>query len=131
MKEINAFQCNYCTKIYESKDSCRSHEYRCYFNPKTKSCASCVCLKFEYYKYKLGHSMGVRTCLKNMKISEKLLTGCEKYCSKAEARIVEKINETEKYYDPIPFVMAHLKKHGILVKNEIKVNRGFQERNII
>ena len=37
MKEVKAFKCGYCSKIYESKSSSRSHQYKCYFNPRTKT----------------------------------------------------------------------------------------------
>jgi hypothetical protein len=131
MKTITAYKCNYCTKIYDTAGSCKSHEYRCYFNPRTQSCASCVCLKYDYYRYNPSRSIAVRTCLKNVNIAEKLQTKCEQYCSNAEDGIMEKINEAERGYNPISFVKAHLKKHGILVKTEIKVDRSFQEINII
>jgi hypothetical protein len=44
------------------KDSCKSHEYRCYFNPRTKSCASCSFFNYSDYKYATGHSIAIRTC---------------------------------------------------------------------
>lgn len=32
MKEVRAYKCNYCSKIYENRLTCISYEYRCYYN---------------------------------------------------------------------------------------------------
>lgn len=41
MKEIKAFACDYCKKIYRHKSSAKRHENRCFYNPKNKACISC------------------------------------------------------------------------------------------
>lgn len=41
-KEITAHQCDYCTKIYIHKSSAKRHEKVCFYNCKTKSCATCA-----------------------------------------------------------------------------------------
>lgn len=41
MKEIKAFQCDYCNKYYKHKSSAKRHENKCFKNPKNKACLSC------------------------------------------------------------------------------------------
>jgi hypothetical protein len=38
---IEAYQCEFCLKIYKSKGGCRKHESRCFANPVMRSCRSC------------------------------------------------------------------------------------------
>lgn len=48
MKEIKAFQCDYCNKYYKHKSSAKRHENRCFKNPKNKACLSCGNFKTDY-----------------------------------------------------------------------------------
>ena len=41
MKEIKAYQCDYCNKYYKHKSSAKRHENRCFKNPQNKACLSC------------------------------------------------------------------------------------------
>ena len=42
MKEVIRYECEFCnSKNYKHKSSCKSHEKKCYANPKTKSCRTC------------------------------------------------------------------------------------------
>lgn len=41
MKEIKAFQCDYCNKYYKHKSSAKRHENICYRNPQVKACLTC------------------------------------------------------------------------------------------
>lgn len=41
MKEIKAFQCDYCKKYYKHKSSAKRHEDKCFKNPEVKACLSC------------------------------------------------------------------------------------------
>ena len=41
MKEITAYQCDYCTNYYNYKSNAKRHENRCFHNPSTQSCATC------------------------------------------------------------------------------------------
>ncbi|MCS3178458.1 hypothetical protein NXU87_20420 [Candidatus Bacteroides intestinigallinarum] len=50
MKEIEAFQCDYCKKYSKSKSVIRRHESECYHNPVTKACATCGNYGKEHYK---------------------------------------------------------------------------------
>ncbi len=77
MECIIAFKCAYCNKIYSNKESCRTHEYKCYFNPKTKSCAGCAFFLHEEVNYKQGHIACYQACMKNIDITKKLKTDCD------------------------------------------------------
>ena len=41
MKEIKAYECDYCDKYYKHKGSAKRHEDKCFKNPKVKACLSC------------------------------------------------------------------------------------------
>lgn len=41
MNIIQAYQCEFCLKIYKSKGGCRNHEKRCFANPVMRACRSC------------------------------------------------------------------------------------------
>ena len=41
MHEVLAYHCDYCSKVYNTKKQTKQHEKKCYYNPETKSCASC------------------------------------------------------------------------------------------
>lgn len=45
MREIIAFQCEYCVKKYFTKQGCKGHEEICWYNEKTNHCATC-----KYYE---------------------------------------------------------------------------------
>jgi hypothetical protein len=122
MKTVNSFKCSYCGKLYETKDSCRSHEYKCYFNPKTKSCASCAFLKFDNYKYKPHHSIAVRTCMHNMDITRKMKTRCESHYPKAELGSKLKIKEIEPNYNPLLFVRVYLESLKEKIEGDLSVS---------
>jgi hypothetical protein len=42
MKEVKTNQCDFCTKTSFDKGSIRVHEKKCFFNPVTQSCATCL-----------------------------------------------------------------------------------------
>jgi hypothetical protein len=42
MREIKAYECEYCNKkMLRSKSGMRNYENRCFWNPKTKACMTC------------------------------------------------------------------------------------------
>lgn len=41
MKEIKAYQCDFCKKYYKHKSSAKRHEKICYYNPNNKACLTC------------------------------------------------------------------------------------------
>ena len=122
MKPVNSYKCSYCGKLYESKDSCRSHERRCYFNPKTKSCASCAFLKYDSYEYKPHYTCSVKTCMKNHDVTGKLKTHCDDYFFKNAIGSAGKIEQAETTYNPIPQVEKYLKKIGLQVETKLSVS---------
>lgn len=48
MKEIKAYQCEYCGKIYKTKRSAIDHSYICLLDPNNKGCWSCNNLIEDY-----------------------------------------------------------------------------------
>lgn len=83
MKTVQAYKCDYCGKVYENKSTCRSHEYRCYFNPRTKSCASCCFFSIATREYKPCQLIQYKVCYVNINIIKKgLQTKCKKYLNK-------------------------------------------------
>lgn len=41
MKEIKAYQCDFCKKYYKHKSSAKRHENICYSNPDNRACLTC------------------------------------------------------------------------------------------
>jgi len=121
MKSVNSYKCSYCDKLYESKNSCRSHENRCYFNPKTRSCASRAFLRYDSYEYKSNYSYSVRTCMKGHDVTRKQKNHCEDYFFKNAIGSTEKIEQAGKSYNPIPQVKKYLKEIGVNVETNLKV----------
>jgi len=62
MKEVKAYACSYCEKIYKNKSSAASHEKKCFANPARKACRTCKhAIKDSetvYVRPKGGHSYG-------------------------------------------------------------------------
>lgn len=42
MKEVKINQCDFCTKTSFNKGSLKIHEKKCFYNPITRSCATCL-----------------------------------------------------------------------------------------
>jgi hypothetical protein len=113
MKEVKSYQCEYCRKLYELKASCRSHEYQCYYNPRTRSCASCAFLRLEYQEYKPHHTVQFQTCLINEDISKfKLKTSCPNYLNnkyKEDRDIMNAVFEDYDLETPFNEIVEQLK----------------------
>ncbi len=108
MKQISAFSCSHCNKIYALKDSCRSHESRCFFNPKTSSCASCRFLQYKDYEYASGHHVAIRTCIRNLDVTRKMKTRCSGYHDKVSKIDKSIMKEIQGQYDPGSFIQPIL-----------------------
>jgi len=100
MKTITAYKCQHCGKIYEKNQSCKSHESKCYFNPKTFSCASCAFKIFGEYKMPNDHFTNVRTCMLNFDITSRLKTKCSQHISSSHP-------EVRKYIQKLDFDISH------------------------
>ncbi len=86
MKKITAHQCEHCGKVYENPASCRSHEYRCYYNPRTKSCASCAFFRQEEQPFDQETLFKYRACLVNVSMQKRgLQTQCPLYMDRKYA----------------------------------------------
>jgi transcription elongation factor Elf1 len=88
-----------------------SHERRCYKNPITKSCASCLFLKQEHIQYTPGYSISLLTCLRNHNTPNKLETGCNDFHYKkgqCDKKVIQQIREA---YNPVPFIQPYIDKY--------------------
>ncbi len=45
MKPVSAYQCEYCQRYGKNKTRILKHEEVCYYNPRTRSCGTCIHLK--------------------------------------------------------------------------------------
>ena len=100
MDIVKAYKCSHCGKIYDNASSCRSHEYRCCFNPATKSCASCAFLKLERTRHPVqdGVNIEFQACLVNNMVSGRLKTRCDKYMNNTYRDDEEIMNEVYRDY---------------------------------
>jgi len=106
MKKVNAFSCEYCGKLYENSDSCKRHEHRCYANPRTKSCASCIFLKRANFDYAEGR-ITLNTCLRNQDNVRKLKTNCSGFHYKKAMCNQKEMLQIRAGYFPYPIVDLH------------------------
>ena len=106
MDTIISIKCSFCNKLLLNKQSCRTHEYRCYFNPKTKSCAACAFFIFKETKIKNGSIISYQACMVNIDITKKLLTGCIFHLPKKYLEDEEIMEEVRKNYKPEIFIKA-------------------------
>jgi hypothetical protein len=85
MNKIEAFKCEFCGKIYANPKTCKSHEKNCYYNPSTRSCASCKFLVRERESAKPGTYSEHQVCRADVDIQKAgLQTGCSLYVAKGE-----------------------------------------------
>jgi len=42
MEQVNVWKCSFCKKTSFHKGTIRKHERECFYNPETRSCASCL-----------------------------------------------------------------------------------------
>lgn len=123
MKTIEAYKCEHCNKVYQFKKSCASHEKRCYKNPQTRSCASCIFLKKIDFEYHPNHYVLLLTCLRNHNTPGRLETGCNDYHFKKEKCNYMFMKEVRAAYYPYPFI------HPIIER--MRVNHVNDSENII
>lgn len=88
MTEINAFKCDYCGKVYTTSKTCKAHEKNCYYNPTTRSCASCKQLELEKKYLSPGEYTKIQVCKEGVDIQNE---GLQSRCSLH----VEKVNRDD------------------------------------
>lgn len=72
MRKVSAWHCSYCQYYRVSKKSVEAHEKICFYNPETKSCASCYNLISD-------------ECLAGVEFDgSKLKTQCNKYLNREQ-----------------------------------------------
>lgn len=128
MKKVEAFKCAHCTKIYLSKETCRKHESRCFWNPITRSCASCI---FERYKdYMIGEwgLTPIRTCLRNHDISAKLRTACPDHHFKKAKCDIKQMKVIRANYNPEPIITPILESYWKENEKRLEAQRQIDEK---
>jgi hypothetical protein len=100
-----------------------SHERKCYKNPDTKSCASCLFLKQEHIQYIQGYSFSLLTCLRNHNTPNKLKTGCNDYHYKKEKYEIKVMQQIKEAYNPMPFIQPYIGKHLEAHDRKMKENQ--------
>jgi hypothetical protein len=113
MKQVLAYKCTHCGKVYENKGSCKAHEYKCYFNPRTRSCASCAFNTIGTARIIKNNSfIQFPSCLTNVDISkEGLQTRCSKYLGNKYKEDEDIMYEVQASYDPYIAMKSFIKKH--------------------
>jgi hypothetical protein len=85
MREINAFKCDYCGKVYTTSKTCKAHEKNCYYNPDTRSCASCEHLGLEKKYINPGEYTRNQICKAGIHVNESgLRSDCPLYNERKE-----------------------------------------------
>lgn len=128
MQKIEAFQCAFCTKIYLSKETCRKHESRCFWNPKTRSCASCIFERYKDYSIMPGHSTSIRTCLRNHDISAKLKTACPDHHYKKAKCDLHQMKEIRANFNPDPIITPILERYKVENEKRKETQRQIDEQ---
>jgi|GEM_PF-1505889 len=89
MKPITVYKCDYCGKIYRRKWPCEQHEPKCFYNPATRSCASCQLRNTEYV-HNLERGC-FQLCYKNHDIQTRFKTNCFDYVEQGTFEITDDI----------------------------------------
>lgn len=79
MKRKMSYECDFCNKLYHKSHGCKTHERRCYKNPKTKSCASCAFLEKQEFEIGPKAFIDLHVCLQNVDLAPSLQTKCSAY----------------------------------------------------
>jgi hypothetical protein len=89
MKPITVYKCDHCGKIYRRKWSCEQHEPKCFYNPATRSCASCQLRTTEYVQDLASGCF--QKCYKNHDIQTRLNTNCFDYVEQGTFELTDDI----------------------------------------
>lgn len=102
MYEIEAYQCDYCTKYSKSKSVMKKHESKCFHNPVSRACVTCGNYFQEHYKVDIkpddsfSYVGDIYSCrpickagksissLKDSKLTVSLCNNCEYWIEKEE-----------------------------------------------
>lgn len=76
--EIKMYQCEHCRKtLRKTKKGINNHESKCFYNTKTKSCATCVNLSNAICATSIDEKRNKRRCMKDINIIKSLKTNCD------------------------------------------------------
>ncbi len=102
MKKTIINQCDFCTKTSFNKASIKAHEKKCFYNPITQSCATCLW-------FSKNHVSGLSVCFvgesfESVKgVNHILRTRCNKWINTA---VVEDIDVMENEYGILNQIIA-------------------------
>ena len=102
MKKVEVYKCDFCAKTSFYKASIKAHQKKCYYNPETQSCATCLWLN-------TNHIIGSASCFVGESFESVnedkpiLRTRCNKWINIA---IVEDIEVTENEYDVLNQIVS-------------------------
>jgi hypothetical protein len=66
MYEVKAYHCSFCKKYSTAKSVIKTHEKKCFWNPETKSCASCVNFVEKLTLIETGQYLSEMACSANV-----------------------------------------------------------------
>lgn len=91
MKQATINQCDFCEKVSFHKSTIRNHEKKCFHNPLTKSCASCLWFSGLHVSEYPVHCFKSEFTIdpQNPAAKAKLKTQCEKWINVA---VIEEID---------------------------------------
>lgn len=95
MYQIKAYHCDYCKKYGKYKGNIVAHEKKCFHNPDTRSCATCLFLKQEkckrmFLSHEIDDLIPICTAGYNISVIEgeskkvNMRTECEMWINKNE-----------------------------------------------
>jgi hypothetical protein len=119
MKEVIINQCDYCNKSSFNKGSLRAHEKKCFFNPLTQSCATCLWFSRKHNLEPIACFVGEYKYLE-INLKPKLRTMCNKWMS---AEVVEEVN----IFDNEGGILDHLLAGDI---NVLKIIAKINSKNL-
>ena len=103
MQEVKTNQCDYCTKTSFNKGSIRVHEKKCFYNPVTKSCATCLWFSQKHVSGPTNCLVGESYDLSVNRLKSILRTKCTKWIN---AALVEDIEIFDNEYGILDRLLA-------------------------
>lgn len=103
MKEVKTNQCDFCTKTSFNKGSIKTHEKKCFYNPVTQSCATCLWFSKKHLSGPPTICFVGETYVSVNEFKSILNTKCTKWIS---AELVEDIDILYNEHDILDHILA-------------------------
>ena len=102
MKQVNIWKCDFCKKTSFQKELIKKHEKKCFHNPDTHSCATCLWLNTNHMSWPAACLVG--QSFESVKEDKPILkTRCNKWINVA---VVEDIEVSLNEYDVLSQIMS-------------------------